>query len=129
MFAFMENKAKADIKVIDFTKSMNPREESSYDEDISAYIDDADNYIVISCAQYITRSTWTDTMDVIAKWRYQYVSRTADITYVADVWPIIRLYNSDSKRYLHFSAYNATDRPRDVIVRVAFMRVGDKVSA
>ena len=112
---------RADIKILDFTREMAAREDRTVEADISAYIDDADNYIVLSCAQYITRGTWTDTRDVIAKWRYQYVSRT-DPDYVADVWPIIHLYNSDSKRYLHFSAYNATDRPRDVIVRVVLLK-------
>ena len=143
MFAFMNNKAKADIKVLEFSHDVGIRQYGQrFTEDISSYIDDADNYIVISSAQYITRGGFTDSKPLLEKWISSYdlfgkkvpagasdTSTSNMFYYDSDIHPEIYLYNDSGNRYIAYNIFNASDRPRPVKFRVVLMRVGDVVSA
>lgn len=131
MFAFLDNKAKADFKVLEYTKTIDPRNGSTETIDVSQYIDDADNYAIISCAEYAARGSWPDGNTDIDKWLYHFwtiASSGGQGVSSIEVRPNAKLYNSDSKRYLFFKMYNYTDRPRDIKIRFVLMRVGDVIT-
>lgn len=135
MFAFMNNKAKAEIKVIEFTHTVNLRDyHATFTDEITQYIDNADNYVIISAGEFINRDGYSDqsTAPLVEKWFYGYdyaESNTDGVIINVDNFPSgkwgLYIYNDGSKRYIKYHLFNASGRQRTVKFRVVLMRVGD----
>lgn len=133
MFLFRDNKAKAEVKVIEFTQnvSANTFYDTNYTKDISSYIDNADSYVIVSAAMKITRNGYTDTNETIEKWLPLYVHIQFSGTGALQgfgYYPGVALYNSGSKAYVRYGLFNDTSKTRPVKFRVAMMRAADAVS-
>ena len=130
MFLFRNNKGKAEIKILEFSKTLDYRQYGvEYTEDITAYIDNADNYMIIGSAQIskagVPRNKYYN------KWVPAYLGETVSSSYLTEVedYPALMLYNDGSSVKLYFKLYNAVDVRGTVKFRVALMRVADVISA
>lgn len=133
MFAFMENKAKADIKIFETMLYTEPDKISGVIVDVSQYIDDADNYVILSWGQFVMLDGGALTSPMIDKWYYSAPKKKYkaidNSPVVEDVTiPEVKLYNLNSARRIEIQWYNGTNAARRVKARVVLMRVGDVIT-
>lgn len=135
MFAFMNNKAKADIKVLELYDPNNMIDYHGWRKvifDISQYIDNADNYMIIGAEQYLMKNYASETGALIEKW----FSCLSDVHMAAEgyvknvqLFPTdYALYNSGSQRLIQIMMINPTSVDRKAKIRVMLMRIGDVIS-
>lgn len=132
MYAFLESKAKADIKVIEFTKLMEARQQTTFTDDISSYIDNADNYIIIGASFFIQDGAGSSKTNA-EKWFSFYSEagkNSSNVVTDVAIFPKPVLYNANSKRYIQYVLVNATGIHRtNVKFRVVLLRIGDMITA
>ena len=132
MYAFMNNKAKADIVTIKFTNTVAANTYNDmYAVNISSYIDDANNYVVISAGEYIKRDGKTDTSNDIERWIYNNVNFTTDsngLLRAIRIFPTVKVYNDSTTRKIQYTLFNSTAYSRNVDFIVVLMRKGDVVT-
>ena len=136
MFAFMNNKAKADIKVLEIYDQNNSIDGHdaywSATLDVSQYIDNADNYMIIGAAQYYVKNSSSDNDPFIERWYTSFNSmHISPQGYLTDAYVSpcdLSIYNSGSQRLLTFRLRNATSHERKIKLRVMVMKIGDVIS-
>ena len=130
MFLFQNNKAKAEIKVLEFSKNLSARQyDVWYTEDITSYIDNADNYMIIASAQISMNGLARN--EYSKKWMPAFFEMAVSGNYITDVdnYPAMLLYNDGTSVKLKFRLCNPVDLAGVVKFRVALMRVTDVISA
>lgn len=135
MFSFMNDKSKADIKVLEFFDKNTEVGARSYFQatvDISQYIDDADNYMIVGEAFYLLKNSASETGPFIEKWfscLSDFHKASTGYVYEVLVFPLdCSFYNSGSRRYLQYTLMNITTAPRKAKLRVMLMRIGDVIN-
>ena len=125
-----------DIITLEFSHNVTYRDYGSYfTDEITQYIDNADNYMIISAVQYITVDGQAGLTPLVEKWIYGYDywdNSGSNSSLNIETFPNgkngLYIYNDNNKRYIYYHLFNASGRTRHVKFRVMLKRVRNLIT-